>query len=145
MPGLPAKDVIDIQLTVDSLNSVDITALEQVGFEHKPDVSDHCPPGLMLPSEELNKLLFRSTNRPAHLHVREAGRFNQRYALVCRDFLRTHPIAASAYGLIKQRLAGYFPDDKDAYYAIKDPVFDIIVEGANEWAERTGWSEPAGD
>jgi len=36
------------------------------------------------------------------------------------------------------------PDD-DAYYDIKDPVFDIIVEGASEWATVTAWSEPPGD
>jgi len=32
-----------------------------------------------------------------------------------------------------------------ADYDIKDPVFDIIVDGANEWAMRTGWTEPQGD
>lgn len=32
-----------------------------------------------------------------------------------------------------------------AYYDIKDPVFDIIMEGANEWAKLIGWSEPPGD
>jgi GrpB-like predicted nucleotidyltransferase (UPF0157 family) len=78
-------------------------------------------------------------------HVRERGRFNQRFALICRDFLRVHPVAASAYALIKQRLAMRFPMDPDAYYEIKDPVFDIIVEGANVWARATGWSEPPGD
>jgi hypothetical protein len=39
-------------------------------------------------------------------------------------------VAAAAYGLIKQRLAERFPADPDAYYDIKDPVFDIIVEGS---------------
>nr|WP_259664542.1 GrpB family protein [Rhizobium binae] len=47
------------------------------------------------------------------MHIREKGRFNQRYSLLCRDFLRAHPIAASAYALIKQRLAQRFPDDVD--------------------------------
>lgn len=79
------------------------------------------------------------------MHVRQKGRFNQRFALICRDFLRARPVAAAAYGLIKQRLAERFPADPDAYYDIKDPVFDIIVEGANAWAEVIGWSEPPGD
>jgi GrpB-like predicted nucleotidyltransferase (UPF0157 family) len=98
-----------------------------------------------LPDRELSKLFFKSTGRPANLHIREKGRFNQQYALLCRDFLRSHPIAAQAYALIKQRLAARFADDEDAYYDIKDPVFDIIVDGAREWALRTDWTEPPGD
>ncbi|CAA2144132.1 hypothetical protein OICFNHDK_4522 [Methylobacterium bullatum] len=79
------------------------------------------------------------------MHVRQKGRFNQRFALVCRDFLRARPVAAASYALIKQRLAERFPADAEAYYDIKDPVFDIIVEGANAWAELVGWFEPPGD
>lgn len=45
----------------------------------------------------------------------------------------------------KQRLAGYFPENVDAYYDIKDPVFDVIMEGAYDWVKLTGWSEPPGD
>ena len=67
------------------------------------------------------------------------------FAVVCRDFLRARPVAAGAYGLIKKRLAEHFPMDPDAYYDIKDPMFDIIVEGANAWAQITQWSEPHGD
>ena len=90
-------------------------------------------------------MFFRSTGRAANLHVRERGRFNQRFPLLCRDFLRAHPTAAGAYALIKQRLVQRFPDDEDAYYDIKDPVFDIIIEGANDWATLVGWLPPPGD
>ena len=55
------------------------------------------------------------------------------------------PSTAGAYAQIKQRLARRFPTDEEAYYDIKDPVFDIIIEGANDWAENTNWSEPPGD
>ncbi|EJZ21524.1 hypothetical protein NE852_10245 [Rhizobium sp. Pop5] len=47
--------------------------------------------------------------------------------------------------MIKQRLAQRFPDDVDFYYDIKDPVFDIIMDGANEWVKLIGWSEPPCD
>lgn len=145
VPGLAAKDVIDIQLTVDDLALVDRAAVEEEGFEYRPLRVDHCPPGMSLSDDELYKLFFRSTGRRAHLHVRERGRFNQRFALVCRDFLRAHPTAAGAYELIKQRLALRFPGDEDAYYDIKDPVFDVIFDGANNWASLVGWSQPPGD
>lgn len=145
IPGLPAKDIIDLQLTVNDLADVDADAFEEAGFERRPIDIDHCPPELDLAEDDLRKAFYRSKGRPANLHIREKGRFNQRYSLLCRDFLRAHPIAASAYALIKQRLAQRFPDDVDFYYDIKDPVFDIIMDGANDWARLIGWSEPPGD
>jgi len=145
VPDLAAKDIIDVQLSVVSLDQINDTAFEQEGFIRRTGVTDHCPPGLDLAEGELQKLLFKSTGRAANVHIRERGRFNQRYPLLCRDFLRAHPTAAAAYGLIKQRLAGYFPDHVNAYYDIKDPVFDIIMEGAYDWAKLTGWTEPPGD
>jgi GrpB-like predicted nucleotidyltransferase (UPF0157 family) len=144
VPNLAAKDVVDIQVSVERLDNIEPAALERVGFRQiRGLLSDHCPPGMQLPGAELAKLFFKGTSRPAHVHIREKGRFNQRYALICRDFLRTHAVAAEAYALLKARLAQRFPDDEDFYYDIKDPVFDIIVEGANEWAKRVGWAEPA--
>ncbi|MET3754587.1 GrpB-like predicted nucleotidyltransferase (UPF0157 family) [Rhizobium binae] len=47
IPGLPAKNVIDIQLTVNDLADVDADAFEEAGFERRPIVIDHCPPGLI--------------------------------------------------------------------------------------------------
>jgi len=145
VPGLAAKDVIDIQLTVDDLADVDIAAFVDAGFTHRPGMRDHCPPGIDLPDEELFKLYFKTSQRPAHLHVRQSGRFNQRYPLLCRDYLRADPGAAKAYETIKRGLARHFPNDVDAYYEIKDPVFDIIMAGANLWAERVSWSQPQSD
>ncbi|MBX9796202.1 GrpB family protein [Sphingomonas sp.] len=145
VPGLPAKDVIDVQVTVPDLTLVNDDRFESAGFRATSVYRDHCPPGLDLPAVELSKRLFKGTARTAHIHVRQRGFFNQRFALLCRDFLRARPVAAAAYALIKQRLADRFPDDADFYYGIKDPVFDIIVEGANVWAEATGWREPPAD
>jgi hypothetical protein len=88
---------------------------------------------------------YNYSARPANLHVREAGRFNQRYPLLCRDYLRSHPMAAEAYGAIKRRLASFFPNDPDAYYAIKDPTLDLLMVGAEDWAISAGWSEPPSD
>lgn len=145
VPGLAAKDVIDIQVSVDRLSDIDCAALEQAGFVGRYDLVDHSPPGLNLAEAELRKLFFRGPGRAANIHIRERGRFNQRFALVTRDFLRAHPMAASAYGQIKQSLARRFPTDVDAYYEIKDPLFDIILVGAEVWADHVGWSEPPGD
>ncbi len=144
--GLVAKDVIDVQVTVDDLDQVDDAAFEREGFDCvRGLITDHCPLGLDLPDCELKKRFYQRRDRAANVHVRERGRFNQRFALIWRDFLRVHAVATSAYALIKQRLATRFPTDEDAYYEIKDPVCDIIVEGAYAWARAIGWSEPPSD
>jgi GrpB-like predicted nucleotidyltransferase (UPF0157 family) len=137
VPGLAAKNVIDIQVTVADLNALPTTAIEAAGFTLRDIRTDHRPPGMSLPPEQLEKRFFAGIERPSNLHIRERGRFNQRYPLLCRDYLRTHPDSAAAYAEIKRQLARRFPDDADAYYDIKDPVFDLIMAGAREWAERT--------
>ena len=145
VPELAAKDVIDLQLTVESLQAYPHERLEAAGFEVNRASKDHCPPGLTLADKELAKHFCKYRGRTANLHVREAGRFNQQYAILCRDYLRTHELAAAAYAEIKMQLARYFPSDVDAYYSIKDPTFDVLMAGAREWAIATNWKEPPSD
>ncbi|MDX6377325.1 MAG: hypothetical protein QOE98_1628 [Gaiellaceae bacterium] len=144
VPGLPAKDVIDVQVTVASLAACP----EQLpGFESVPYLTDHAPPGFTGDPVELAKRYFRAAphSRPAHVHVREAGRLNQRYALLCRDYLRATPDAAAAYAEVKRTLAAHFPDDGETYADVKDPVFDVLMAGAAAWARATGWTARATD
>jgi GrpB-like predicted nucleotidyltransferase (UPF0157 family) len=145
VPDLVAKDVIDIQLTVASLDNYSHQKIDAAGFELGKPTKDHCPPGLTLCPQELEKRFYNFRQRAANLHVRISGRFNQSYPLLCRDYLRTHKTAATAYGEIKQQLAKYFPNDPDAYYAIKDPTFDVLMAGAKEWAIAANWQEPGSD
>ncbi len=147
VPGLAAKDVIDVQVTVADLEHPRLRpGLESVGLTSKPITVDHTPPGMNLPSVELEKF-FSSTLEPRriHVHVRVEGRFNQRYALLCRDYLRTHDGTRDAYAEVKRQLARYFPNDVDAYYDIKDPAFDLFMSGAWEWAKWTGWQPGPSD
>lgn len=146
VPGLDAKDVIDMQLTVADLDAPLDEPLRRAGFLPKAGFfEDHRPPGMTLKPEELEKRLVGYEGRRVHLHVREAGRFNQRYPLLCRDYLRAHPLAAAAYAEVKRQLARRFPDDVEAYCDVKDPVFDIIMAGAGAWAATVGWTPPLTD
>ena len=43
------------------------------------------------------------------------------------------------YEQIKVRLSEIFPESIDGYLYIKDPLMDIIFEGATVWAKKTGW------
>lgn len=145
--GLGAKNVIDIQLSIPAYDERIIMPLQKLGFTFRHDVhTDHRPPGRHdIPEAELAKWYFSMKEPKVHLHVRKFGTFNQRYPLLCRDFLRNNSGAASAYEVIKINLAKYFPDNQDAYYDIKDPVFDVIMAGAELWAAQTNWQIPATD
>lgn len=143
VPGLAAKDVIDIQVTVANLRDPRLDpAFELLGAENTDVTSDHVPPGEQSDPSLWEKRYFRPPPswRRTHLHVREAGRPNQRYALLFRDYLRHSPAAAAAYAQIKLTLAGQHPDDLDAYYDIKDPVCDLIMQAAERWALQAEWS-----
>ena len=74
-----------------------------------------------------------------NVHVRAAGRPNQRYPLLFRDYLRAHPLAAQAYAQAKKALAAHGPTDWQLYYDVKDPVCDIIMAGAEDWAASLPW------
>jgi GrpB-like predicted nucleotidyltransferase (UPF0157 family) len=147
VPGLSAKDVIDIQVTVASLDRRIADRLLEIGFYRLEDISaDHRPPGRAdLSESDLQKQFYQRQSPNVNLHVRITGTYNQRYPLLCRDYLRQHGDAAKAYELVKINLAKRFPNNLDAYYEIKDPVFDIIMAGAEAWANRTNWSIPQSD
>ena len=145
VPGLGAKDIIDIQITAHTLDDKRIVgAIEAAGLTVRTNIDrDHQPPGRSLATDELAKRYAQGDR--INCHIRQEGRFNQRYALLCRDYLRTHPLAAAAYEAFKCELARRFGDNAQGYYDIKDPVFDIIMEGAYAWADTTAWEPGPGD
>lgn len=142
VPGLPSKDVIDIQVTVEDDLVLDRVAssLKQRGWRRREPADDHVVPGLPTDPQEWRKALFYEPDgrRRANVHVRLAGRANQRYALIFRDYLRAHAGAAVAYADVKRGLAA-LASDGDAYADAKDPACDLIYRAAEEWATDTGW------
>jgi GrpB-like predicted nucleotidyltransferase (UPF0157 family) len=143
VPGLPAKDVVDVQVTVAALDAAAIAAaLAPLGYAPYPGIAeDHVPPGRTDAPAEWRKLYFFAPpgQRRTHLHVRQAGRSNQRYALLFRDYLRATPATAAAYARVKAALARLHPADENAYYDVKDPVCDIVIAAAERWAAETGY------
>jgi GrpB-like predicted nucleotidyltransferase (UPF0157 family) len=138
IPGLGAKDVIDLQVTVQILNHRIAQKMVNAGYEHKPQNStDHVPAGEDENPKHWEKLFFnqRPGERRANIHVRVQGSLNQRYALLFRDYLRAHPHSTATVERIKRALAKHHAKDVDAYYDIKDPVYDLIWDTAKEWAK----------
>jgi GrpB-like predicted nucleotidyltransferase (UPF0157 family) len=144
VPGLGAKDVIDVQVTVAELAPAEalLAAFAAGGYTLRGPQGDHRPPGDTRAEAEWHKLYLREPEggRRTHIHVRQAGRANQRYALLFRDFLRADASAAAAYEQAKRALARLHPFDIDAYLDVKEPICDLVMGGAERWATAVAWA-----
>jgi len=143
VPGLGAKDIIDIQVTVRALTPKVRQRLVEAGYDWVEAITrDHVPLGEENDPKLWKKLFFRQPEgqRRANIHIRVHGNPNQRYALLFRDYLRAHPNSVRTVELIKRELVKRHADDEDAYYDIKDPVYDLIWDAAQDWARQTGWT-----
>ncbi len=141
VPNLPAKDIIDVQITVAVLDNTVVAAMNSIGYTlAEGNWSDHCPPGAPTADAEWEKYFFRPPpgHRRTNTHMRTPGRANQRYPLLFRDYLRLHPATAAAYAELKRRLAEFLRNTDDYPY-VKDPAVDLIYLAAEEWATVTGW------
>ena len=103
---------------------------------------DHRVAGLPTAPAEWRKAFLSEPEgeRRVNVHVRVQGRANQRYPLLFRDYLRTHPVAAGAYARVKEGLAVLAPDT-DSYADAKDPACDLIYLAAEAWAKDEGWAQ----
>lgn len=145
--GLAAKDVIDVQISVDALDDDVHQRLSELGYRRVNEInSDHCPPNESGAAEDWRKWFFRAPHeqRRTNTHVRVLGRPNQRYPLLFRDYLRAHPAMAAAYAELKRRLARELRDD-DCYPDVKDPAVDLIYLAAVDWAAASGWTSGPSD
>ncbi len=108
VPGLAAKDIIDIQITAAQLSPRLERALELAGYQRILSITtDHIPPGRNADPRQWEKWIFKPEPgaRKVNVHVRLPGRENQRYALLFRDYLRAFPAVAQAYGQMKMAIA----------------------------------------
>ncbi len=147
VPGLAAKDIIDIQVTVRALGEEVVSRMLALGFEQLEENNyDHRPPGWEGADSDWEKLFFRppAGQRRCHIHVRKAGSPNQRYPLLFRDYLKAHPATAGAYAELKRRLV-YYLADLSMYPDVKDPAVDLIYFAAEDWASATGWHSGLAD
>ncbi|SDP01329.1 dephospho-CoA kinase [Pedococcus dokdonensis] len=140
VPGLLAKDVIDLQVGVRSLEDADETGLvdrlSAAGFPRTGDAAhDNAKDGTVWP-----KRFHASADpgRPANVHVREVGSPGWRWALMFRDWMRADPPASHEYAAEKRRLASTGVSVSD-YAVAKEPWFDAVHERAESWARSSGW------
>lgn len=146
VPGLPAKDVIDIQLTVADLATADALAdpLAGAGFPPSPGVWQDNPKPDHPDPAGWRKRVHGSADpgRVVHLHLRVAGSPGWRLSLLLRDWLRADAGARAEYAALKRRLLASGVSTS-GYAEAKEPWFDQLWPRAEQWAAETGWQPPS--
>jgi GrpB-like predicted nucleotidyltransferase (UPF0157 family) len=98
VPGLSAKPVIDIQISVRRLHPIDLYAgrLAELGYVH-----------VVHPDDAFAPFFHRPETWPHthHIHVVEADGEEERKTLAFRDYLRDHDAVAREYESLKKELA----------------------------------------
>lgn len=142
VPGLPAKDILDLQLVVPDLATADALAepLAGVGLPRYGGDWWDDPPPAGAPESVLVKRFHGSADpgRLVQLHVRTAASPAWRYALAFRDWLRAVPAAREEYAALKRRLAVAGPTTS-GYAESKGPWFTDALPRLDRWVADTGW------
>lgn len=137
IPGLAAKPVIDVQISVASFEPLDVfrIPIESVGFVFRANNPD------------LTKRYFRerSGERRTHIHVRRLGSWVERSVLLFRDYVRVHAEDAKRYVELKYRLAEEYLDDRAGYTDAKAPFIWKVLTKANNWSQESGWAPGPSD
>jgi len=137
VPGLAARDVIDLQLVVAHVSMADRISdtLADAGFPRMPGNwwDDDLDGGPALP-----KRLHGSADpgRPVHLHVRVADGPAWCWQLIFRDWLAAHPYERDAYAEVKLATSGM---SRSGYIAAKGPWIVEAYTRARLWAQATDW------
>jgi GrpB-like predicted nucleotidyltransferase (UPF0157 family) len=131
IPGLAAKPIIDVQISVARLEPVAPyrSPLESLGYVFRSD------------NPERTKRYFREKpgERRTHIHVRRAGSWAEQFALLFRDYMRTHREDAERYADLKYRLAEQYGDDRHGYTEAKAAFTWEVMVKADKWSQNTGW------
>jgi GrpB-like predicted nucleotidyltransferase (UPF0157 family) len=127
VPGLASKPILDLQLSVDSLQPREryVKPLERLGYLYVPD-----------PESPDYHFFARPPQRPRthHLHVCESGSDHEVRHVAVRDFLRVHPDEVTRYAALKRQVVARHPHDRLAYIAGKDAYVTALERRALTWA-----------
>jgi dephospho-CoA kinase len=139
VPGLAAKDVLDVQVVVGDLSTTkhiadELIAVGLVGQHGRwwDDARD---------GSVWDKAMATNADpaRAVNCHIRTAGSPAWREALLLRDWLRAHPSGVMDYARLKHRLATHHRESINAYAQAKTPFVHAALDRAEQWAQRIGW------
>jgi GrpB-like predicted nucleotidyltransferase (UPF0157 family) len=141
VPGLAAKSVIDIQISVPSLARRDLhhQHLKALGYTHFP-LGDF-------------DLVYPFFKRPEawpsthHVHLCESHSHQERVHVAFRDYLRRHPTIAAEYASLKLQLAtahhGLTMQSQEAYSLAKTEFITRVLQLATQEESLSKHSDDA--
>jgi dephospho-CoA kinase len=152
VPGLPAKDVIDLQISVAGWAVAEglVAALGAAGFPVNAHVADDSPEPTSTDPDGTNIDLWAEQlhssadpGRIANVHVRVAGSPGEQFSLAFRDWLRFDAEARGEYLEVKRegeaKAAGLTGAAATlAYLDVEQPWFDAAYERVRAWRDSDG-------
>ena len=129
IPALAAKPVIDVQITVESIEPLAgwVERLARIGYTHHASADDDHYPFFHTPA---------AWPHVYHVHLCLPDSAIGRATLALRDYLRESPDLAAAYAAEKRRLAsihrGRDAREREAYADAKSPFLGPLIERALE-------------
>jgi GrpB-like predicted nucleotidyltransferase (UPF0157 family) len=129
IPGICAKPVIDILLTVQEIAFAD-QVTPQLGELGYHAVGEYGISG--------RRFFYKGTDeaRSHHLHVYQFDNPHILRHLAFRDYMCSHPISARRYGQLKEELARQFSENIDGYNAGKNDFVQREERRALAWWEK---------
>lgn len=143
VPGLAAKDVLDLQVVVHDLDTAGRVAdgLAAAGLVRGAGRWwDNAMDGT-----ERDKAIALNADpgRAVNCHIRPLDSPVWRETVLLRDWLRAHPDGIREYAEVKQVLATQRLPSIDAYAAAKTPFISGALARAERWAVQTSWQASA--
>ncbi|PZM15862.1 GrpB family protein [Rhizobium tubonense] len=122
VPGLVAKPVIDIDITLSSLDDIPEASanLIKTGFEPRGNRYD----------DDVLAFVWKRPAPQIRVYLCPPANLTHMRRMLFRDYLRHHDEAAAAYSALKLRLAAQFPYDGDRYTSEKSAFISEIVSRA---------------
>ncbi|WP_455499216.1 GrpB family protein [Butyricimonas virosa] len=114
VPGLVAKPTIDILLEIPTDTDIPFLTATLISIGYICNTQPNNPAPHLMFMKGYTPQGFRE--QAVHLHVRFPGDWDELYF---RDYLRSHPETAEAYGKLKQNLKLRYEHNRDAYTEAK--------------------------
>jgi GrpB-like predicted nucleotidyltransferase (UPF0157 family) len=128
VPGLAAKPIIDIQVSVPDV-------------EHEPSyLKPLVAAGYRLRVRERGHRMFRTPELDVHIHLCDAGSDWERRHLLLRDWLQESADDREAYAALKTELQKQCWETVNHYADAKTALISEMTARAEAWAASIEWS-----
>jgi len=136
VPGLPAKPIIDIQVSVERLHPIEAYApsLARLQYIHVPHPDDAFCPFFHRPA---------AWPHTHHVHVVQAGGAEELRTLAFRDYLREHSDAAREYAELKSSAGSHRGTSQRSFLLVRPmrrrrPLSLLVSWSALSWKATRG-------